>query len=362
MTTKLKTHKAIPIYIVEDHDEALAHIYRNIGSKHLPFTNNYMIHFDSHPDLSIPRSMPGHVARDRYKIFDAVSIESWILPAAYNGYINRIAWVKPPWSDQIAEGKYKFEIGDNESGHVSVNSTLDYYVSEGVYCHNLQGEVRAIELDVVALGETSGVSLTKDVTKYILDIDLDYFSTYNPFKLMYNRGGVYEELQKIFVYTKPDVKSPQSIQDTLRARTDLLNELEQLFQYLDKHRNLDNYSDTTSSNYNKVRELQNLVLNHYNDDDIDWMIMYNAGCTWDDPEHVLPHHESTEEELKELYAKFEGFIASLIVPPTVITIARSSQDNYCPAHQVEDIQSTVLSILENRFEVFFTFDYMSSED
>lgn len=45
---------ALHVHIVEDHDEALHHVHRAIGSKKLPFSGIGLIHFDSHPDLLSP--------------------------------------------------------------------------------------------------------------------------------------------------------------------------------------------------------------------------------------------------------------------------------------------------------------------
>ena len=45
---------AVPVHVVEDHDEALPLIYRGIGSKKLPFTGICLVHFDAHPDLLSP--------------------------------------------------------------------------------------------------------------------------------------------------------------------------------------------------------------------------------------------------------------------------------------------------------------------
>ena len=56
-TTVLKSNKKnisnknFNVYIVEDHNDALTEIYKEIGSKRLSFDNLILIHFDSHPDL-----------------------------------------------------------------------------------------------------------------------------------------------------------------------------------------------------------------------------------------------------------------------------------------------------------------------
>ena len=46
--------KLVPVYIVEDHDDALPVIYKAIGSKKLPLVGTVLIHFDAHPDLLSP--------------------------------------------------------------------------------------------------------------------------------------------------------------------------------------------------------------------------------------------------------------------------------------------------------------------
>lgn len=71
---------------------------------------------------------------------------------------------------------------------------------------------------------------------------------------------------------------------------------------------------------------------------------YNAGCTCDSTD--LPHHESSSEEINSLIEQFKQFLHGLQLPPTIITISRSSSDDYCPVDQVEDIQIKVLNALK----------------
>ena len=55
--SNLRLLKELPVYIEEDHHEVLPHIYRNIGAKYLPLENNTLVHFDSHPDMLIPKAV-----------------------------------------------------------------------------------------------------------------------------------------------------------------------------------------------------------------------------------------------------------------------------------------------------------------
>lgn len=53
-TTNMKSRPPVPVYVVEDHDEALVVIYRAMGGKKLPLSGVTLIHFDAHPDLLSP--------------------------------------------------------------------------------------------------------------------------------------------------------------------------------------------------------------------------------------------------------------------------------------------------------------------
>lgn len=82
---KRRQFQKIPIFIVEDHNDVLLFIYRCLGSNHIRFTNNTIVHFDSHPDLTIPKHMPAEYVRNKDQLFGALSIENWLMPAAYAG-------------------------------------------------------------------------------------------------------------------------------------------------------------------------------------------------------------------------------------------------------------------------------------
>ena len=108
-----KASETLPIFIVEDHNEALSAIYKAIRRRLLPMSNISMLHFDSHPDLSVPKYIrPELIFEDPEETLHLLrnsesGIADWIIPLIYGGHLNRIIWVKPPWSDQIKNGKYK---------------------------------------------------------------------------------------------------------------------------------------------------------------------------------------------------------------------------------------------------------------
>ena len=95
------------IHIVEDHNDALPKIYKEIGSKRLSFDKITIVHFDSHPDLGIPNLLPADQILNRDKVFESLSIENWILPAVFAGHIDKVIWIKPKWAQQIKSGVFE---------------------------------------------------------------------------------------------------------------------------------------------------------------------------------------------------------------------------------------------------------------
>ncbi|XP_023718093.1 UPF0489 protein C5orf22 homolog [Cryptotermes secundus] len=116
----LKKFKELPIFVAENHNEVLPFIYRCMGSKHLPLEGNTIIHLDSHPDMLIPKGMPADTVWDKHELFSQLSIENWMMPAAYAGHFSSLVWIKPPWAQQMADGTHSFCIGrQKSSGEIS---------------------------------------------------------------------------------------------------------------------------------------------------------------------------------------------------------------------------------------------------
>ena len=67
----LRPLKKVPVFIEEDHNDVLSHIFRCVGAKHLPTSGNVLLHFDSHPDLGLPFNFNHSVS---------ISLESYLFP------------------------------------------------------------------------------------------------------------------------------------------------------------------------------------------------------------------------------------------------------------------------------------------
>lgn len=349
---KLRQYKKIPIFIVENHNEVLEFIYRSLASRHLPFQNNKIVHFDSHPDMTISNSMPASMVYDKENLLNAVSIESWLMPTVYAGHFSDLIWIKPEWATQMPNGEHDFSIGDY-NGAICVNSRLEYFISEGSYrpkC-DLNNE-KSVKLNVFTLNENihdatnDRCDFIDKHESYVLDIDLDFFSTHNPFKHIFGRGTIFEDLRTIYRYRLCDENASDNefLECTIK-RLEQLNNLERFFKHLDVHGDLTAFdwpNGLLSVRENLLKLVEN-IRELYKEEDVDWKLVNDAGCTFDSSD--LPHHESTMEEIQNLLKCFKTFLRQLNKSPTIITISRSSEDDYCPPHQVDEIQTLVLNAL-----------------
>ena len=55
------TNEKLPVVVVEDHNEALSYLYRGLRTRRLNFSDIGLLHFDSHPDLSVPSNIPAEI-------------------------------------------------------------------------------------------------------------------------------------------------------------------------------------------------------------------------------------------------------------------------------------------------------------
>lgn len=289
--------------------------------------------------------MPACFVFDKVLLLEAVNIENWILPPIYGGHIDHVVWMKPPWAGQIPTGRYDFEVGEYNK-EIYVNALLDYYISEGSYCcsEDLKNK-KSWKLDCVEGG--SGLNegtLEKTTAPYILDIDLDFFSTINPFLEIYPKANTYERLKGIYIIPKTFTLEDEAsvVEYTVKRRTHL-KYLESVFKDLENGTSIEKLEKhpTDPSTTESLNQLLTDLQRHYGRDELDYEIIHNAGCTCDTIE--LPHHESTKQEIFAMIVEFKTFLKSLKGPPTIVTISRSSEY----AHDVVDfIQESVVATLK----------------
>ncbi|KFZ58747.1 UPF0489 protein C5orf22, partial [Podiceps cristatus] len=176
---------------------------------------------------------------------------------------------------------------------------------------------------------------------YVLDIDLDFFSVKNPFKEMYTQTE-YELLQELYNFKKPHRNATEvCLLDCVENRVHQLEDLEAAFADL-----CDNDDEETLqkwASYPGMKPLVQLVHSlKTRMESPDYEMVHQAGLTCDYME--LPHHVSAEEEIEGLIQSIKVLLKDM-PKPTLVTVARSSLDDYCPSEQVDIIQEKVLNLL-----------------
>lgn len=311
--------------------------------------------------MLIPKDMPADYAFDAHKLYELHDIENWIIPNCYNGIISHVIWIRPPWANQIKNKNQKIYVGKcKETKTIRLDCEENYYIAEGLYRpkENLE-EVKEVTFDCLTLGqqivnETDDIKAMKCLSEtinegsVILDIDLDFFSTQNPFLNIYDKAFLYQRLQDLFAFTCPENNSEIEILKAQEVRRTQLDKLAKLFVHLQEFKKLPDFEKSDIDPlYSKVQALVKALTEHYEMEDIEWDLIYSAGCTIDD--HELPHHVSTDEEIEVLLQSFSNLLDSLKTPK-IVTISRSSSDDYTPSEQVDEIQEKVLRLLTSKFE------------
>lgn len=319
--------------------------------------------------------MPANFVHDKELLLPALSIENWLMPTVYAGHIDDLVWVKPTWAYQMPNGRSEFLIGDLDN-RMRVTSRFDYFLSEGSYCAEFQlANTRRVLLNTITLSVSStevndtaswtaadvfqsSASDDAAAAGYILDIDLDFFSTRNPFRNILPDAGVdvYERLHAIFEYPQIDAANATTAEVCSHSerRAAQLDALERVFERLQAGKGLPATRpiECTAEAWQRLIELVQSIDGKCGEEalsDVDWMLVYNAGCTCDSSGADLPHNVSTMDDIVRLVGRFKEFLRGLAIEPTIVTIARSAEDEYCPVDQVDAIQELVLTALREVF-------------
>ncbi|XP_066933984.1 UPF0489 protein C5orf22 homolog [Clytia hemisphaerica] len=478
----------LQIVVCEYHQDVIQFIHRFVARKKLPFKGIKMIHLDSHPDLAYPDHLLADDCFHKGTLYDQLDIADWILPLMYQGHLQDLIWVRPPWAEQIDDLETPFKIGKHRGdGKLKVTCTGDYFLEDGIYSpeealQNIQDVnlkvtlVQNLTVDLIAWRDDSNqqhispspqkklkslgndddiakndreekrakliisseeapretVSIKSEVDKmknsnplgnkegskdvieltdvsvkcnaedesitsfhnnqdahttkyltessdaklkdkfsneedclvteehlknrffpspddrFILDIDLDYFSVTNPFLQDYTEEE-YKELKNIYHIDLPTNKEDQNeLAQFVEKSTKKLQSLKRTIQQFATGKP----PKEIQGNKELVDFLVRLKTRKPNINEEDWDLVHNAGMTTE-----LPHHISNDTEIDQMLAELKELIQTL-PHPTLITVARSAIDEYCPPDQVDQIEKKVIDLLTSYYHsVDVLYDY-----
>ncbi|XP_054761643.2 UPF0489 protein C5orf22 homolog [Lytechinus pictus] len=184
--------------------------------------------------------------------------------------------------------------------------------------------------------------------RFILDIDLDFFSTRNPFKQMYTKEQ-YNLMDELYRFATPTDESVPALKACQKKRAKQISELS---AGLKAAFNGDDYDASLGDRetFIKITELVKFLQStpDIEPECLDPEMVHMAGLTCDD-HGELPHHVSSNEEIDSLITTTRELLEKLPAP-TMVTISRSSHDDYCPAHQVDGIQNKVIKMLHSIYD------------
>lgn len=352
------------VIIVEDHNDALEPIYRSIGRRRLNFSGLTLLHFDSHPDLGIPDQLAADSINDKQAVFEHISIESWIMPAVYAGHISTVIWVKPSWSTQFDVGEYRIRAGKNRDGLIRCDSRESYFLSEGLYeNHSSLSECKEFLLYVCEIDKALSDDdetlrrLLRNLTgnDLVLDIDLDFFSTMDPFRRMFASDDEYGVFKSVYENKFDVSKDDENFDEKYKIhQSRKLARLSEILALLRSTTQID--SKEENSDLNKLKDL-------IRSRNLDLELLHSFGSGLDD--RSLPDHVSDKAECEQMIESFRVFVENYLkgnesARPSLVTIARSSLDDYCPPEQVDSIQSMTIEVIQEKWKNFigsFKYNY-----
>ncbi|XP_063306631.1 UPF0489 protein C5orf22 homolog [Pelobates fuscus] len=272
---------------------------------------------------------------------------------------------EPGWEDteKGESAAKKQKLTRNEEGHSDSASAFQSITSKGVsfsVCEDTEDGLRkgtsshsSMETcnDPNSLSSPNAeiantiIQILEKGDAYVLDVDLDFFSVKNPFKEMYTQDE-YNILQELYSFRKPTPNDTEdALVDCVENRIRQLEDLEAAFADFcedDGEETIQRWASNPGmgSLIQLVHSLKSRM------EAPDYEMIHQAGLTCDYAE--LPHHVSLEVEIQGLIQSMKHLLRHL-PKPTLVTLARSSLDDYCPSEQVDFIQEKVLDVLRSLY-------------
>jgi hypothetical protein len=185
-------HAAGPeVVVTGPHDRALAYWIAAARNGRLPREGVTVVHVDAHPDLSVPQGpMPRGWRDDAREVLSRVHIASFQLAAVRIGLVDEIVWLRPRWAETFPDGERTFQLGQLANGELAVDDPSDHYVLDAGYAPaDRLVDTQPVRLRVMPLDAAAAAGALLAESPVVLDIDLDFFATRNPYAEAMRRAG-----------------------------------------------------------------------------------------------------------------------------------------------------------------------------
>ncbi|XP_066910767.1 uncharacterized protein [Clytia hemisphaerica] len=244
----------VPVVIVDQHQEVIPYWYKAIVEGLIQAKGNTIIHIDAHSDTASPSLLNKlkyfqhnkvRLERDFLPLME--SNDRFIFSSIYEGFVDRVIWVKPSWLKNNQTYHTKGFVGTTKikglKGDVACTCERPLrngYVAGGMYDCIRENPWNVLNATTIPLTdckklrnfafiEISESNFIEDITfkktlSVFVDIDEDYFGCESGVE-NFIEHGVSLKTQKVLDAILPELYSPKNSED----ETDLNQKLKEMF-------------------------------------------------------------------------------------------------------------------------------------
>ncbi|NEP48703.1 MAG: hypothetical protein F6K65_07645 [Moorea sp. SIO3C2] len=193
----------IPVFIVEEHNEAFFIWHYAVMKKLMLASNNILLHVDEHSDFRSPRLNQSIDDLDRTNLTDLyhftyneLNIENFIIPAIYQGLYQQFYWLQHPYPNLSTTPKSICISSSDSEGNCLISKTFQKNeVNAKTYFKWLiDPNYQLAQIQHLTVDDEF-----PDNQLVVLDIDLDYFSCNQEFKILQGNIEITEAQYQSFI-------------------------------------------------------------------------------------------------------------------------------------------------------------------
>lgn len=333
---------ALPVVVCDSHHHVLRHWLAAARAGRLPQHGVSVVHFDAHPDLTVPKvPLPEASPADPARLTAMLDISSFQLAAAWIGLVRRVVWLRPDWAEQLPDGRRDFRLGRVADGRLRVDDPADYWVLDGAWRPTSQLlDPLDVTVLVLPLSRAQGIPLHEGPA--ILDVDLDGFATRNPAVDQLRAAGFQDaDLARLrTAFARERLELPDDPEARIAALAEILASLEaatgdDAVEALAGAWRLWRRGVAAADLWFTWRLLSSETSGIATD------VLLESGRDL----VGLPEHAADAGEIRETTRALADLLRSGALRPSLVTVARSARDGFTPARAWPAIERAFLSEL-----------------